>query len=65
MRRYRPGERTTTSVGYYASCPAEQIKEIEFLLLARLRGSGDFDARLLPTIGGARDLPESLPTSCW
>lgn len=43
----------------------ERTEEIEFLLLARLRGSGVFDARLLPGIGGARNPSESLPRDNW
>jgi hypothetical protein len=42
----------------------ERIEEIEFLLLARLRGSGVFDIRLAD-MGGASSPPGSLPRDKW
>ena len=43
----------------------ERTEEIEFLLLVRLRGSGVFNARPPPGIGGAKYGPESLPRDNW
>ena len=43
----------------------ERIEETEFLLLARLRGSGVFDVRLSPGKRGARNPLESLPRDNW
>ena len=43
----------------------ERIEEIESLLLARLRGSGVFDTRLPPGMGGVRYPSGSLLRDNW